>query len=196
MSMGKRVASAWNAVPEGLKKYKYVLLVVVVGLILLLWPNAPPGGGAESDGGAPVLEAQDGRDISGQLERRIEQALSEVDGVGRVSVVLTLKRDMETQYAEDSDTRERRQWAGSALQSYEQDGKSSTVMRKDAGGGEQPLIKSRVYPVYQGALVVCDGAGDAGVRTRVMEAVASLTGLGYDKISVAGMKPEAENGKE
>lgn len=43
-------------------------------------------------------------------------------------------------------------------------------------------------PVYQGALIVCSGAGSASVRLAVVDAVADLTGLGADQISVIKMK--------
>ena len=40
------------------------------------------------------------------------------------------------------------------------------------------------YPVYLGAVVVCQGAGSGGVRLAVTEAVAALTGLPADRITV------------
>jgi stage III sporulation protein AG len=44
-----------------------------------------------------------------------------------------------------------------------------------------------IYPVYQGALVVCEGADSATVRLEIIRAVAGLTGLSTDKIVVAKM---------
>ena len=49
-------------------------------------------------------------------------------------------------------------------------------------------LSQRLYPTYQGAVVVCQGAGDSRVRLRVMETVAVLTGLSSDKISVVQWK--------
>ena len=57
------------------------------------------------------------------------------------------------------------------------------------GGSEkEPAVQSTVYPTYQGALVVCDGAERASVRLAVTQAVSSLTGLGSNKIAVVKMK--------
>ena len=42
--------------------------------------------------------------------------------------------------------------------------------------------------VYQGAVVVCQGAGDSGVHLAVVQAVSVLTGLGSDKITVVQWK--------
>lgn len=41
---------------------------------------------------------------------------------------------------------------------------------------------------YTGAVIVCAGADDAGVRLRVVEAVSAFTGLGSNKIMVWKMK--------
>ena len=55
--------------------------------------------------------------------------------------------------------------------------------RKAGGGGDAAAVST-----YQGAVVVCQGAGDSRVRLRVMETVAVLTGLSSDKISVVQWK--------
>ena len=45
-----------------------------------------------------------------------------------------------------------------------------------------------VYPQFQGALIVSEGADNAAVRWNIVSAVSSLTGLGTDKITVVKMK--------
>ena len=53
------------------------------------------------------------------------------------------------------------------------------------GSGYQDVVVTReTYPVYLGAVVVCQGAGSSGVRLAVTEAVAALTGLPADRITV------------
>ena len=57
------------------------------------------------------------------------------------------------------------------------------------GSGQQDVvITQQRYPLYQGAVVVCQGAGKASVRLAVTEAIAALTGLTSDKISVVKWK--------
>ncbi len=60
-----------------LAKNKYLLLVLAAGLVLLLWPGTGAGDGAEDDSG-----------VSTQSEQRLERALSGMDGVGEVRVLL------------------------------------------------------------------------------------------------------------
>ena len=51
------------------------------------------------------------------------------------------------------------------------------------GVGDARVLLSR-----EGAVVVCAGGGDAGVRLEVTRAVSAYTGLGSDRITVIKMK--------
>ena len=46
----------------------------------------------------------------------------------------------------------------------------------------------RIYPEYRGALVVAQGADNAAIKLAITQAVAGLTGLSSDKITVVKMK--------
>mgnify|MGYP004649618243 CR=1 FL=1 len=54
-----------------------------------------------------------------------------------------------------------------------------------SGSGEGPVVTQTRCPTWRGALVVCQGGGDAQVRFAVTAAVSALTGLGADRITVA-----------
>ena len=47
------------------------------------------------------------------------------------------------------------------------------------------VVTRQQYPTYRGALVVCQGGDQADVRLAVTEAVAALTGLSSDRVTVA-----------
>ena len=64
----------------------------------------------------------------------------------------------------------------------------TTAVLQQNGSERTPVVRKTLYPVYQGAVVVCEGAERAAVRLAIVEAVSSLTGLGSDKISVIKMK--------
>ena len=51
-------------------------------------------------------------------------------------------------------------------------------------GNEETVALQELAPQYQGALVVCPGGNDPAVKLQISEAVAALTGLGADKISI------------
>jgi len=154
-------------------KYKYLLLVILAGVILLLLPT---GGGekpAES-GGARETELLD-LEI---MEKRVCAALKSIYGVGEAEVVLTLKTTMEIVYQSDVRTESS---SADGRQGYEH----KTVTVSQGSGITQAVVTKHIYPEFKGALIVCDGGGDAGTKLKVIEAVTALTGLSSDKISVA-----------
>ena len=65
------------------KKYKYVGLVVLAGILLMLLPGKKTAADPQESGGSFSLK---------DTERRMEELLGRMDGVGRVQVMLTLKR--------------------------------------------------------------------------------------------------------
>ena len=52
------------------------------------------------------------------------------------------------------------------------------------GSDQEAVVRLRRYPVFQGALVVCEGADQAQVRLAMTQAVSALTGLGTDRITI------------
>ena len=54
----------------------------------------------------------------------------------------------------------------------------------DGDSGEEPVVIKQVYPMYRGALVVCQGGDRAEVQLAVIQAVSVLTGLSSDRIAV------------
>ena len=55
-------------------------------------------------------------------------------------------------------------------------------------GTEAAVVAGQTAPVYQGVVVVCDGADSARLRLEITQAVSALTGLSSDKIAVVKRK--------
>ena len=157
------------------KKYKYVALVALVGVVLMLLPS---GGSGESQDSTEPVNVSEAYSLQ-ETEKRLEQLLGRIRGVGQVQVMLTLKSGSALQLAENSSTSQRETEA-------RQERDVVTIHR--GSGYEDVVVTEQVYPTYQGAVVVCQGAGDSGVHLAVIEAVSVLTGLGSDRITVVQWK--------
>lgn len=156
-----------------LKKYRFAALVALAGVVLMLLPG-------EKDGAAEMETVEEESFSLEETERRMAEVLGAMDGVGRVQVMLTLRSGETLSLAEDS---------SATLGSGGDVRQDSQVLTVNRGSGKQEVVVTqRLYPTYQGAVVVCQGAGDSRVRLRVMETVAVLTGLSSDKISVVQWK--------
>jgi stage III sporulation protein AG len=187
--MSKETAKTWRYY---LDRYKYLALVVLAGVALLMLPSGSP----ESATGPPLTAEHLAREAPSAFsaeaaEKRIQEALGQIAGVGRVRVLLTVAGSPAVVYAENERSRIRGSWADGLATSQETDTERQVVM-SSSSGVTAPVTESLRYPDFVGALVICDGAGDPSVKLRVAEAVSRLTGLTFDKIAIAPMK----NGEE
>ena len=150
-------------------KYKYPILVVLVGLGLMLLPS-------EQEPSEPV---EPPRAVESSLEEKLEALLGRIEGAGQVSVLLTEKEGSQTLYQTDSQTDA--DDSGSRRT-------DDTVLIEDENRTESGLVRQTLGPVYRGAVILCQGADDPTVKLAVVEAVRCVTGLGADQISVQKMK--------
>ena len=146
-------------------KYKYPILVVLVGLGLMLLPGKSE---PEPQQSAETVE-------SPNLEARLAAILSQIDGVGQVRVLLTEETGRENVYQTDIQTDTDRR-------------SEDTVLVEDASRTENGLIRRTLEPTYRGAVILCQGADQPSVRLAIVEAVRCVTGLGADRVSVLNMK--------
>ena len=150
------------------KKYKFVLLVVLVGIILMLLPVSSQTKETEENKSQIPQESFD----LAAMEQRMEEVLGKIDGVGKLRLMLTLQSGTRLTLAEDTQR--------------DQDRTQREIVTLTRGSGNQEIvITNRFYPVYQGAVVVCQGADSSAVRLAITETVQALTGLPSDRIRVA-----------
>lgn len=171
--MKSKYPGDWGKKLTGLlEKYKFVFLVILAGLVLLMLPAFRE----ETVPELPTIQAEpSGTFDRADLEERLEDALSRIDGAGRVRVVLTVRSGARQILAQDGRTTEKGE---------ELDSQVSTVIISRGSGLEEAVTLQEIAPQFQGALVVCPGGDDPAVRLSITEAVSALTGLGADKISV------------
>ena len=161
-----------------IKKYKYIFIVVLAGIVLM---NVP---GKESAN--DTVNTNDGSEFSiDEFESGVEKILAECEGVGRVKVILSVDSGPESVYAKEARKSQREQREGVILES---DSDTKPSIMSEGSGKESPIKIKVMYPQFRGALVVCDGADDAAVRRTVIESISALTGLKSDCISVIKMK--------
>lgn len=162
-------AAAGHILPV-LRRYSAVWAVLLAGVLLLV-----SGNGCEQK---PIeqSEIKAGFDLA-SFETQLSEKLAAIEGVGRVSLMLSLNETEESVYAVNV-----RQSTGSA-QSYE----SNLAVLSDNNYGEAPVTVKNVLPSFRGAVVLCDGADEADVRLAVIHAVSTVCGIGSNKVTVLKM---------
>ncbi len=157
-----------KAIVQKLEKFKYPALILLLGLVLILWPTKqkqpePPEVPAQTEPSEEPVEA------------RMERILSCIDGAGEVRVLLTKRTGDETVYQTDE----------TCVRSADSESRTVTTVM---AGSDVPVVRQTVCGQYQGALIVCGGADSPSVRLQLVNAVAGLTGLSTDRITVIKMK--------
>lgn len=155
-------------VSKSLGKYKYAIVILLIGAVLMKVPLEKKQIAVET---SPA-------EVQQTLQEQMEEILSCIHGAGEVKVLLSKETGMMYAYQEDKEVKRL---------SDSEEIRTQTVLLKD-DGGQSPLETVCTYPTYRGALILCQGADKPSVKLAIVQAVASLTGLGSDHISVIKMK--------
>lgn len=165
------IKSIGSKLIQFLKKYRYVVLVLAIGLVLMSLPDRKTTQQTATEDKPSASYADPTEELT--------QILSQIRGAGKVKLLLTIQAGEKTVYQTDRDT----------TSSDNSDSvRVETVVVTGSDRGQAGLVQQTIAPQYRGAIVVCQGADDDGVRLAVIEAVADATGLGTDRISVLKMK--------
>lgn len=172
----ERVNELPKRILAGLKKYKYAVLVLLLGVALMLLPFGKKEEAPEADvQEEPVTDEA----YAQALEQRLEDMLCQVSGAGQVRVMLTLMTGSRTEYQTDT------QISDSGTQSQEE---RKTVILSEGSAYDKAAVSAVQYPRFQGALILCQGADQSTVRLALVNAVVALTGLSSGQITVIKMK--------
>jgi stage III sporulation protein AG len=122
-----------------------------------------------------------------ELEKRVSQTLSAIDGAGEVVVMISLDGEIskDIAYNESSSTS-----ASSDPNSRVSEQKTTTkevVIVKD-GSGSTPYTISDKYPQVVGVVVVAEGGNDSNVRYYITEAIKTSLDVAAHKIVVLPKK--------
>lgn len=148
-----------------LNKYKYIALILVVGVGLMLIPS-----GRDREEVAPIQNTP--AIVQPLLADELEEILSNIQGAGRVQVMLTVKAGEQTLYQTDSPATDR----------------EDTVIITDGDRAQYGLVQQIIPPTYLGAIILCEGAEKPAVCLAIKDAVSKVTGLDSSQISVLKMK--------
>ena len=154
-----------------IKKYRYAVLVLLIGVGLMLIPMKTEQKKTET-------VSLPSESYEQRLSEDLSKILSQIEGAGKVQVLLTISESEKTVF--QTNINEAKGETGTS--------KWDTVIITDADRNQSGMIQQVISPVYQGAIIVCQGAEKASVRLAIVEAVSNITGLGADKISVEKMK--------
>ena len=171
-----------------------VILIITVILINVIW-NGDKNENEEKIVEGKVLaqtktETSSNETQSSSLEKRLENILQNIEGVGKAKVLLTYSESSQTiaMYNEDttqSDTEETDNGGGN--RKITQSSNKKEVIYQEISGEKVPVTQSIIEPKIEGAIVTASGAGNSLVKSNIVQAVEVATGLATHKIQVFEM---------
>ncbi len=151
------------------KKATVLLVIgVIAGLILIFIGS---GDGKSEQLAAPELTDQ--ISISDEyiknLEIRVTQILSKMDGISNVSVIITADSGIETVYAKNE-----RYDSGSLSE------KEYVII------DDNPISITLVYPKIRGVAIVCTGGSNPINQERISKLISSLFDIAQNQVYISG----------
>ncbi len=124
------------------------------------------------------------------VEHKLEKTIGEMEGAGKVVVMVTLKNNGEK-------ILDKNQPYESQIEKSREEGKESehnnikssqeTVLVNQQGDTE-PIVIQEKFPAIEGVVVVCEGGDDAALEFRIKEAVSALFSIDSHKVVVCKLQ--------
>lgn len=182
-------------IPGGKLKKDQILIILLAGILLLVIaiPSGSGSAGKSSSRSGSADSATSGSDAAQdsyarEMEAHLEEVLSQMAGVGDVTVMITLKSSSEKVVEKDVE-RESESVTESDSQGGSRTTQNSTRGESTVydGGSAQdgsPYISKEISPQVEGVVVLASGGNNAVVVQNITEAVQALFGVDTHKIKI------------
>lgn len=130
---------------------RIMTLILIIGTVIILFSGIKPKSENTNIMGSENIKRE---------EERLSEILSQIDGAGNVSVMISYESTMEKDIAYDG-----------------------TNERAITSGGDV-LVRKELYPKVKGVIVIADGAANPGIKQSIKEAVTAVTGAGANRVCV------------
>lgn len=143
------------------KNNKYILIIFIIGIVLML---------ISVKGNEQKIE----KNVYEGEEKRLEQIISDIKGVGDVSVMITYQSGAGKELAYE--TRSNRAERDSNI--------TENIDKQAVVTSGEPVVLRELYPEVKGVIVTASGAGDARIRANISEAVCAALGVAAHKVCI------------
>lgn len=165
-----------------LKNIKHIEIIIVVIFILILLLICFAGNNtfsflsnkqATASSSSNIMYVSTSDYVLG-VESKLKSILNNINGAGKVEVMISVDGSSEIQFATDETITTNGQTTEKTI--------NIVFVTKD--GVNQPIITSEKLPKINGVVVVSSGAKDTKVKLQLMSAVQTLINIDCDKIQI------------
>lgn len=150
--------------------------------------------GIFSEEGMEIEKKDETEEYARYMENKLEQAISAMEGAGKVKVMVTVNTSRELVVEKDvpitrNGTQESDSEGGNRnISEWKQE--EETVYTRQNDGSSTPYVVKTLQPLIEGVVVVAQGGDRPEVRRNITEAIVALFDIEPHKIKVVKMKSE------
>ncbi|MCI7768268.1 MAG: hypothetical protein MSJ26_09880 [Oscillospiraceae bacterium] len=173
MQLINRLRGIYDKLTKSKKAMTAAAALGIAGMVMILL-----SGGKEDEKKTeiPVCSEEESvwTDYCSDTERRLEEILSAIDGVGAVEVMITVSSTEEYIYAQAENV------SGDKMQN------EYVTVKTDKG--EEALVRKVNTPVITGVATVCEGGRSDRVKEEIYRTVTAVLGIPSSKVYVTAME--------
>ena len=172
---------------ENLVSFLIILIITLIVINKILQGNSIKQDNYKNETNVELANNETDRLLDNSFEKELESILEKIEGVGKVSVLIT--------YSETS----------SIVPIYNINSSLSTTEETDTSGGIRKIqtennqkdiitdsnsniiTEKKLSPKIEGAIITAKGGADSRIKSNIIDAVSTVTGLPSHKIQVFEM---------
>lgn len=174
------------------KKIENIVIGILILLITVIAINAIL---SDKDEEETVVNEIENNNVNFQasntdLETRLENILSKIEGVGKVEVLINYSETeqvvaMYNENKKETATEEQDEAGGTRV--IKENDVQKDVIYQEKDGEKIPITQKTIMPKIEGTIITAEGAGSTEVQEKIINAVEAATGLASHKIQVFEM---------
>lgn len=143
-----------------------IFLIFIIGVVLMIM-----SGGHKKNTIKPEESMSAAASVTSE-EARLEAILSQIDGAGEVSVMITYYSGSEKNLAYETKSASR------------SEGSETSEEKKAVTSGGEPMVVKEVYPRVKGVIVAAEGADNPAVKAAIHEAAMASLDVSAHRICI------------
>lgn len=162
---------------QKLKSIKHIeiIIAIILGAIILLVYLSTFSSKAPDN---TAYESTNSSEYAAMLEKKLANVLSQIDGVGNVSVMITLASGPEYIYATNNEEKKNINTAGSSTTTSITTTSVPIIISNDI------IIIKEIMPTVGGVIVVAGGTQNTKVKLEILKAIQALLDVPQGNIEV------------
>lgn len=170
---------------KAVKNIEIIVAIVAIAVLIILYSlfttdKSKPKATKQNDSSCELT-------LTDEVERKLADVLSKIDGAGRVEVMITYTASAEKITANTRSTHTNSSNSGGTITTS-----TSTVTETpiiiSANGVSELYILKEIMPKVIGVIVVAQGANDVRVRLELLRAVQTILDINANSVEIFAMK--------